>query len=497
MSLRPVFLLVLTLSLLLSSLVSGSASPEADPEISFTALDAAVSAQMSKHGLPGAALAVVRGNEIIYTKGYGVEGGRPMTPQTQMFIGSQSKSFTALLIVMLAEQGLLDLNAPVQTYVPWFKVSDEAASSRITVNHLLHHTSGLSESGFSVLLPDDASLEQAVRALEAARLTAEPGARFQYFNLGYTVLSYLVEVVTGESYAEYLKAMVLDPLGMSMTTADPETAADLAQGYTRFFGFAVPKGQRVRSYEIGAGYIVSTVEDMARYAAVMSGGGAGLIQPASTKRMFTPGMGGYGMGWMISRDGSKIFHGGANETFRTDVNLYPQRDLAFVLLVNQGYLIDHYVSAPQLASSVEAIVLSRTPPPLSQGLSARWYGWALGVLVLGLCVLQTRNFISLRTWRERLYQMPAAKKAWEVGLSFIIPTVILIVVFTQMKAFFDYRFNLLTTLANFPGTLPDVVVLMLVGSVPDYLQGMIKLIGWVGASQNKNKSTRTVSDPAV
>jgi CubicO group peptidase (beta-lactamase class C family) len=75
-----------------------------------------------------------------------------MTPQTQMYIGSQSKSFTALAIAQLAEQGKLDLNTPVQTYIPWFRVADESASAQITLNHLLHHTSDLADTGFGVLL---------------------------------------------------------------------------------------------------------------------------------------------------------------------------------------------------------------------------------------------------------------------------------------------------------------------------------------------------------
>jgi CubicO group peptidase (beta-lactamase class C family) len=144
-----------------------------------------------------------------------------MTPQTQMLIGSQSKSFTALAIAQLAEQGKLDLNAPVQTYIPWFRVADETASARITVNHLLHHTSGLSDSGFGVVLPDDATPEQAVRSLAQAQLTAPVGSKHQYFNLGYTTLAYIIELVSGQSYADYVQAHILAPLGMDSSTADP------------------------------------------------------------------------------------------------------------------------------------------------------------------------------------------------------------------------------------------------------------------------------------
>ncbi len=93
------------------------AAPFPADEIDFPLLDSAITAQMTKHGLPGAALAVIKDGEIIYQKGYGTEGRNPMTTQTKMFIGSQSKSFTALMIAQLEEQGMLDLNNPVQAYI--------------------------------------------------------------------------------------------------------------------------------------------------------------------------------------------------------------------------------------------------------------------------------------------------------------------------------------------------------------------------------------------
>lgn len=461
--------------LLAALLAPASASPAATAVIDFPTLDTAIAAQMSKHGLPGVALAVIQGDESVYLKGYGTAGTHGMTPQTQLFIGSQSKSFTALVIAQLAEQGKIDLYAPVQKYIPWFRVADEAASARITVNHFLHHTSGLSDSGYSVILPPNASSEESVRSLAQARLTAPIGTQFQYFNLGYDVLTYLIETVTGEPYAEVVQRQVLVPLGMTMSTANPADVADLSRGYTRLFGFAVPMPQPVRDYEIGAGYIVSTAEDMARYALAMLQNGAGLVSPETAKAIFTPGIGDYGLGWFISRDGSKIWHGGANETFATHANLYPNHDRAFVLLINEGHQIDHFVSSAQLMETVEAVVLGDAPPPVSQGWSVRWIGWVFGALVLGLIILHTYNFYHLRGWRERARQMSTAKLAWDMAISFFIPTVILVVVFSQVKAFYGSRFNLLPTIVYFRLGLPDVFILMLLGTLPDYIQGLIKL----------------------
>lgn len=470
--------LILTLLVLaaLFAPLTSAAAPAADG-IDFPALDAAIAAQISKHGLPGVALAVIEEGEIVYLQGYGSAGPhRPMTAQTPMLIGSQSKSFTALAVAQLAEAGKLDLDARVRTYIPWFRVADEDASARITVNHLLHHTSGLSDAGYGVVLPDDASPEQAVRSLAAARLTAAVGSKHQYFNVGYSVLSYIIELVSGQSYADYVRAHILDPLGMTASTADPFTADDLAQGYTRLFGFPVPMRERIPAYGVGEGFIVSTAEDMARYAIAVMGDGGGLVSPAMLRRILTPSLGSYGMGWVIVDGGAKILHGGANQTFRTDVNLYPRAGRAFILLTNEGHQVDHFVSAAQLTASVEAVVLGRTPPPVGQGWSVRWMGWGLGLFVLALAVFQTRNFLALRGWRERARRMTPARRALDVAISFIIPTAILIVVFWQVSAFYGSRFNLRTNLAYFRLGLPDVFVLMIVGTIPDYVQGIIKLI---------------------
>lgn len=462
-----------------SGLKTAIASSIHGEQIDFNFLDAAVKAQMEKHGLPGASLAIIEGHEIIYLKGYGTAGTHAMTPQTQMFIGSQSKSFTALMIAQLADQGKIELNAPIQQYIPWFQVADQDASAKITVNHLLHHTSGLSESGYRILLPPNATAEQAVRSLAHAHLTAPLGKEFQYFNLGYAVLSYLIEIVTGQRYAEILLANVLDPLEMHYTTADPRTITDLSKGYTRLFGFAVPMAQTVRDYEIGAGYIVSTAEDMALYALAMKNNQAGLVSPEMYHKMFTPEAGAYGMGWHIVDNGGKIFHGGANETFATHVIIYPKVDRAFVLLINEGYQMDHFISSDQLMKTVEAIVLGKTPPAVSQGWSVRWIGWGIGILVIALIVLHIHNFYTLfNGWIQRASAWSSLKKAWDVAFSFLLPTIILIVVFSLVKAFYGNRFNLATNIVYMRYVLPDILILMLLGTIPDYIQAVIKL-GWI------------------
>ncbi|HEX2991981.1 MAG TPA: serine hydrolase domain-containing protein, partial [Anaerolineales bacterium] len=436
-------LLLVLLCSLLASPAAVSARPVTSGDIDFEALDMYITGQMSKHGIQGISLAVTSGTEIVYLKGYGLAGGgRPMTPQTPMYIGSQSKSFTGLAVAQLIEQGKIDPNDPVQNYIPWFRIMDDSASKKITVNHLLHHTSGLSEAGFTAMLPENAANEAAVRALASAELTAPVGVKHQYFNVGYDVLAVVVQNVSGMAYEDYIQKNIFDPLEMTRTYTNPDLAREngLSQGYSRFFGFIVPQRQPHRVYEVSAGFIISTAEDMAHYAIAMDNGGlyrgGQLLSFAGMDRLFYA-VQGYGMGWFV--EPGHIWHGGANETFKTYVDIYPLRDMSIVLLINQGYMFDHLTSAPQVFEGVEAIVLGQTPPPVSVGWSVRTIGWGLLVFVLILGMYQLRNLLSLRGWAARARTWSTGKKIWDMAVSFLIPTVILIVVFSQVKAYMGYR----------------------------------------------------------
>ena len=469
------------------------AAPVSEPGFEAEALDAYIAGQMSKHGIKGISVAVTSGTEIIHLKGYGTAGnGRVMTPQTPMYIGSQSKSFTGLVIAQLIEQGKIRLNDPVRTYLPWFKVADEQACRKITVSHLLHHTSGLSESGFTALIPENASAEEAARAFASARLTAPVGVRHQYFNYGYVVLTAIIEEVTGQSYEEYVQQNIFDPLEMISTYTDPVLARQngLSQGYSRFFGFVVPQQQPHRAFEIGEGFIISTAENMAHYTIAMNNAGIykghELLSRDGMDMLFT-GVQGYGMGWFVGN--GHVFHGGANETFKTFVDIYPLRDMSLVLLINQGYMLDHYLSAQRIFNGVEAIVLGRIPPPVAEGWSVKYMGWGLLVFVLALSLFQMRNLLSLRGWIVHSREWSTARVIWDVASNFLIPTVILVLVFSQIKAYFGYRFNLTYQIINMSSMLSDIAILMIIGSVPDYVQGFVKLV-WM--FNGKTRSVQTI-----
>jgi CubicO group peptidase (beta-lactamase class C family) len=157
---------------------------------------------------------------LLAFKGFGVANasGRLVTPQTPFFTGSTGKSFAALAILQLVEAGKIELDAPVQTYLPWFRVADVSASEIITVCQLLNQVSGLPRSvGQEQLANTDLSnsvIENNVRALANVELIAAPGERYEYSNANYNGLGMIIQAVTGQSYETYIQEHILEPLDM-------------------------------------------------------------------------------------------------------------------------------------------------------------------------------------------------------------------------------------------------------------------------------------------
>src|SRR5438132_11756842 len=172
----------------------------------IASIDAYISAQMQTNHIPGVALGLVHNDQIVHVRGFGSadQSGRAVTPQTPFILGSVSKSFTALAIMQLVEAGKIELDAPVQRYLPWFRVADPVASARITVRHLLSHTSGLPASACET---DQVTmtLEQFVRSLVTVTLDRPVGSRYGYCSANYDILGLIVQTVSGQPYATYVQ----------------------------------------------------------------------------------------------------------------------------------------------------------------------------------------------------------------------------------------------------------------------------------------------------
>jgi CubicO group peptidase (beta-lactamase class C family) len=163
----------LACSLLVATKVSAATAPNS---ASYDEVDAYVQRQMDHLRIPGASLAIVEGEELVHLRAFGLAepGGAAPSPKTPFFIGSLTKSITALAVMQLVEAGKINLDAPVRQYLPWFRVADPQASAQISVRHLLNQTSGFSESSGRIPLSDfdqsPGATERQVRALSTLAL---------------------------------------------------------------------------------------------------------------------------------------------------------------------------------------------------------------------------------------------------------------------------------------------------------------------------------------
>ena len=386
----------------------------------FEAIDAYVAQQMRRLRLPGVALAVVDEGRIVHQRGFGQTRpqGAPPTPQTPFYIGSLTKSFTALAVMQLVEAGRIELDAPVRCYLPWFRVADAQASAAITVRHLLNQTSGLPTSAGEIPLADfDASpgaAERQMRALAALELARAPGAAFEYSNANYNLLGLIIEAVAGQPYAGYVERHILAPLGMSRATTDPAAAErnGLAVGYR--YWFAVPVAAPaipVAAGSLAGGMLIASADDMARYLiAMLNDGGdsdAPLLSPAGMAELHRGAaevtayglkLGRYAMGWYDTEIGGTrlLWHSGILPHFFAYMALLPQRKRGVVLLCNAD---SHWMSPVlmELGTGVTALLAGETPPSLPVVGLIPW-------LLRGLLLIPLLQVIGLiagwRLWRR-------------------------------------------------------------------------------------------------
>ncbi len=274
----------------------------------ITVLDADIERRMGQGYSPGLAIAITDRDGLLYERGYGlaeVASGRPVEPETWFEIGSIGKTFTALVVMQLAEEGRLSIDDVVVRHLPWFRVP--RTGGRITIHHLLSHTAGITAG---VDGTPEASFQ--VWRLRDLAPGAAPGRRFHYSNVGYKTLGLVIEAIEGEPYPAVLQRRILDPLGMisSHPAITNDTRPRLAVGYEparddRVWYPGVPL-LPATWLETGTadGSVAGTAADLASFARMLLRDGEGphgrLVPAASITRMATPvptlGSEGYGYG---------------------------------------------------------------------------------------------------------------------------------------------------------------------------------------------------------
>lgn len=333
----------------------------------FETLEEFVRERMRRTRLPGVSLALVRGEEVVYARGLGfrdLEKRIPATPTTAYGIGSITKSFTALGIMQLCEEGKLTLADPVENFLP-LKIRPFGEPVRIW--HLLSHTAGIPalayaeaelrwEQGTGGRPLALATVEDFVAWLNGAEdwVETRPGERWFYLNEGYILLGGIIEKLSGLSYADYVRKRILEPLEMKNTGFLGEEVPELATPYV-VPQEGQPKPGKIRPIPIGSdGALVSTALDLAKYLAMWLRRGAPLIKPESYAELVRPrvpmpaeprwpepvGPASYALGLSVQKFFGRtiIGHGGSVLVYTAHIGFIPEEGIGVVVLANgSGY----------------------------------------------------------------------------------------------------------------------------------------------------------------
>jgi CubicO group peptidase (beta-lactamase class C family) len=375
-----------------------------------TQADTYLTAWANQGRFSGAVL-IAKGDKILLRKGYGdanYELNVVNTPETVFRIGSITKSFTALSILQLEEKGKLKVSDPVSKYVPELP----AGWSAITIHHLLCHKSGIPEFTAATAysdLADSRHVENALKEYADKPLLTPPGAALRYSNAGYILLGRVIEIVTGESYEDYLVANILKPAGMTHTAFDHavEVVPDRASGY-RFDGetaINAPYGDP--AYGGAAGALRSTVDDMYKFDRALKSGR--LFSNAITTKAWTPYghfvappplpiEAEYGYGFLMGADfgHNYVGHGGWVNGFVSQFTRYPDDDAVIIVLCNFEAVtyvqINKDLSAILFGAKYETPIPKKIVHPAQETL-ARYVGdYQLGPAILQITMRNGRLY---------------------------------------------------------------------------------------------------------
>ena len=291
--------------------------------------------QMEKFG--GSILIAKDGN-ILLKKGYGMANCElevPNTPQSKFLLGSVTKQFTAMAIMQLQEKGLLNVSDFIKKYI-----SEYPHGEKITIHHLLTHTSGtpnftdFPEYRKTMMLPSP--VEKTIERFKDKPLEFNPGEKYKYSNSGYILLGYIIEKASGKSYEEFLGENIFTPLNM-MNSGYGHTKPVLrnrAAGYSRGKDGLVNASYIDMSIPHGAGALYSTVEDLYLWDRALYT--EKLLNKSSLDKIFTPFKEKYGYGWGITNlfNRKRISHGGGINGFTTNISRYVDDDACIIVLSN-------------------------------------------------------------------------------------------------------------------------------------------------------------------
>ncbi|MBI1281826.1 MAG: serine hydrolase [Anaerolineaceae bacterium] len=336
--------------------------------MSYAQLEKFIFEKITLTKLPGLSMALVKGDDVVWSRGFGyrdVERGLPATDRTLYSVGSVTKSFTCLAIMQLAEQGKLSIDDPIEKYMP-FDIKPHGETVRI--KHFMSHTSGIAALAYAEQLisgaigatddwlPIATASDMLAFMQDAGEWTwTKPGERWFYFNEGYVLLGDIIEKVSGVPFEDYIQQHIFAPLGMSrslFSKSAVEADGDVAVPYINWAEKGRTPGVYIYSGISAAGGIISNVLDLAKYASMYLKNGQPVAKVDSIKAMIQPrvktpvtnsafGVESYGYGWGIKSDflgQTLVNHGGSVGVATAYLAYIAEENIAAAILTNgSGY----------------------------------------------------------------------------------------------------------------------------------------------------------------
>ncbi len=419
LGLRLANLVLITTVLLFAIVLTPASARKPAGGSRYEEIDAYLQKEIKRAAIPGLAYGIVYRDQVVQMGAFGVADthGRPVTPQTPFALGSIAKTFTALAIRQLIDEGKIELDAPVQRYIPWFQLADPEAAAIITIRQLLSHTSGLSwaDGNRADFQDGRLSIEATVRKMDQLSPNRPVGSSREYCNLNFQVLGEVVQIISGQSYQQYIQENIYRPLKMEHSyLSNAEAAANgLSTGFQIWYGFPVPRKTDMPEAIAPSGFMISSVEDMSHYLiAYLNRGmyqGTSVLLPASSTATKKPAEW-YDIEWNEYFETSTIYNegqSGGSFSFNGAIQIMGEQSrgtygVVILLNSNPGLLV-HSVDSVSLINGMIDILLNKPMEKTSAFTKYIWYlqYGSIDLVVLALTALALFELITIRSWAIR------------------------------------------------------------------------------------------------
>ncbi len=359
--------------------------------IDYESVSKELEKEIEKNHISGMSVIVVNPKEVLFSKTY----GNCESIDTPFIIGSMSKSFTALSIIRLAEEGRIDINKPISTYIDtslYFK--NKGDGDKITVKQLLNQNSGIGT----------------YQKLGSIEITKNYG-KYEYANANYNLLGKIIESVSNENYSDYVTKNIFEPLEMNHTSATLEGSKKnrLLKGYQNCFGFPIAIEANYPTdnswIQVPAGFISSSARDMGKYLQMYLNNGLDIVTEDSIHKMFYDYIPQddidrdyYGMGWVYTKYYSKpiLTHSGLVENYTSKMFIIPESNIGGVVLVN----MNDYLVTNKLLEDIVKPLLGEENPNASKNFYITNH-LLINTIYMVITIIALYPIITIKSWKNR------------------------------------------------------------------------------------------------